>query len=344
MATLSDISRETGLSVATVSHALNDRPGYSRATRQRVQAAARALGYRANPLARGLLGKSTKTIGIVWSLGRPNAEGLVRELAMRMWRRGYLTFMADGLSDPSASREILADLGRRGVDGVVLQANHGLLNDPEIVARLKGFGAAVAVTDEMGAPPVDLVIQDISYAIGQIMDYFRATGRRRIGFAGSVHSNAEKIGPLRAKLQEWGVSDRDVTIDTGEAGRPLNHYEHYVAALNRHFPPGGRGFPFDAVICASDDGAAAVTGWLRGRGLRVPEDVGVVGVGDVNLTRAANPPLASVERHYGELAEAIDGMLFRRLGRGGGEAKVKRVPSTFVWRESAGKKPDQDEK
>jgi DNA-binding LacI/PurR family transcriptional regulator len=284
------------------------------------------------------LGKSTKTIGIVWSLGRPSAEGMVRELAMRMWRRGYVTFMADGLSDPGASREILADLGRRGVDGVVLQASHGLLDDAEIVRRLEGFGAAVAVTDEMRDSPVDLVIQDMPHAIGQTMDYFWATGRRRIGFAGSVHSNQEKIGPMRAKLRAWGLSDRDVTIDTGEAGRALNHYDHYVAALERHFPAEGRKFPFDAVICASDDGAAATAGWLLRRGLSVPEDVGMVGVGNADLTRAADPPLASVERHYAELAEAVDETLFRRLERPEEAVRLKVVPSTFVWRESAGRR------
>ena len=97
MVTLSDISQKTGLSVATVSHVLNNRKGYKAATRERVLEAAKALGYEANPLARGLRGKATQTVGVLWSLGRPSGEGVVREITDRIGKRSYVSYVADNL-------------------------------------------------------------------------------------------------------------------------------------------------------------------------------------------------------------------------------------------------------
>lgn len=336
MATLHDISRRTGLSVTTVSHALNNRPGYSQATRRLVRLTAQELGYTANPLARGLLGKGTKTVGILWSLGRANAEGFVREIAMRMWQGGYVTFMADGMSDPSASLKILSDFDRRGVDGVVFQADRGLLSDARIVEHLKRFRAAVAVTDAMVDSPIDLVVQDISPAVGQVVEHWVADGRRNIGYMGSAMATGDEVNALREHLRRNGLSDKDIVIDAGNISGPFNHLDQYRAALERQFPIGGRAFTFDAVLCPSDDGAAAVLSWLRDRGMRVPGDVAVVGGGDMDLTRVAAVPLASIHRHYAELSDAIGGMVLRRLASPHGPPAVVSVPLTFVWRDSAG--------
>jgi LacI family transcriptional regulator len=335
MATLQDISRETGLSVATVSHALNGRAGYSQATRKLVKRTAADLGYVANPMARALLGKSTKTIGIVWSLGRPNAEGFVREIASRMWRRGYVTYMADGMSDPGACLAILSDFDRRRVDGVVFQANSPLLTNPAIIQHLKRFRAAVAVMNcAFAEPPVDLVVQDEPNGVGQVMDYWWATGRRRPCVIGEAAAMSVMIEPFMAKVREYGWPEEGAVIDTGAGARVSRNFDYYLEGLNRQFEDGR--FPFDAVLCAGDDGAAAVLPWLKKRRYGVPEDVAIVGFGNIDLIRGIDPPIASVERHYEPSADAIDEILFERLGRLDQPRQVRTIPSTFIWRESAG--------
>lgn len=338
---LKNIASRAGVTKTTVSMALRDHPSISVARRLEVQKLARELEYRPNPLARGLAGKSTRSIGIAWTLGRPISAGIVQDLSIRLWNRGYVTFMANSLSDPAISKQILADFAQRGVDGVIIQASHGLLNDPALVGQLQRFKAVVAMTDERESAPVDLVVQDTTHGIRQLMDYWLTTGRRRIGFVGEVASSHEKIDPMRQKLREFGLTDQHlIAVDLGPEPRMVNHFENYSTIMKRKFSRPDDPFPYDAVLCAADGGAGALLKWLQHRGLRVPEDVAVAGVGDLDLARATTPPLASLDRHGDTLSEIIEESLFQRLEQPDGVIQVKSVPSTFIWRESAGPCPD----
>lgn len=339
MPTLMDISRRTGLSVATVSNALNGRSGYSLATRQLVRRTADELGYSASPLARGLLGKSTKAIGVSWSLGRPRAGEVIQDMSLRAWNRGYTTFMMNSLGDPELELRVLRDFIRRGVDGVIFQACAEVLSDRRIAQALKQVSAAVAVTDVQCESPVDLVVQDTPCGVRQLMDYWLATGRQRIGFVGEEHSNIGKISPLRQKLIEARLPHREIVLDIGKYTPLMNHFDRFWAALDRRFPNRDEPVAFDAILCASDAGACAVIAWMRDRGLRVPDDVAVVGVEDTDVARAMIPPLSSLSRQTEKLSETVEAALFRRMERPDDARHIDVVPAKFIWRESAGPKP-----
>jgi LacI family transcriptional regulator len=337
---LKNIAERARVTKTTVSMALRDHPSISVARRKEVQDLAREMGYRPNPLARGLAGKSTRTIGIAWSLGRPTAGKIVQDLAIRLWNQGYVTIFANSLSDPAISRQILVDFAQRGVDGVLIQASHSLLKDPVTVRQLKGFKAVVAMTDEIESSPVDLVVQDTTHGVRQLMDYWLATGRRRIGFVGEEASNHEKIEPMRQKLREAGLPvDRLIAADLGTEPRLVNHFENYWSIMDRRYPRPEEPFPYDAVFCAAAGGAGGVLKWLQHRGLRLPEDVAVAGVENVDLAQATTPPLASLDRHSDALSESIEASLFHRLAHPKEAVRVHTVPSTFIWRESAGPCP-----
>lgn len=337
MVTLNDISQKTGLSVATVSHVLNNRKGYKPATREKVLEAAKAMGYEVNPLARGLQGQSTRTVGVLWSLGRPHAEGVMREIASRIWKRGYVTYTADSLSDPGLLNAALGDYLRRGVDAVIFQADSSLLKDKQILSQLKRFRAVVAVVDEAIIEkipsPIDLVVRNTQQVIRDYVDHFVATGRRRPCFIGSLSSNEDKVLPFVSQLQHHGLPTDKALLNITEPGRPLNHFEYYYEALNKAFS----GKPnFDAVITASDDGTGAVLVWLKERGLRIPEDVAIAALGDSDLLRATTPPIAGAERNYLATADAIARLLFERLERPDQPTSVETISMTPIWRDSAG--------
>ncbi|MCC7351512.1 MAG: LacI family DNA-binding transcriptional regulator [Phycisphaerales bacterium] len=334
---LKNIASRAGITKAAVSMALRDHPSISVARRAEVQKLAREMGYRPNLLARGLVGKSTRSIGIAWTLGRPISGGIVQDLTIRLWNRGYVTFMANSLSDPIITRQILSDFTQRGVDGVIIEAA-GLLNDPVLVGQLKGFKAAVALASEIDDVPVNLVKQVTSYGIRQMLDYWLATGRRRIGFIGEA--SHDKIEPIRQKLLEFGLpADHVHIVDVTNQPPTVNYFDHYWSALDRTFPRPKEPFPCDAVLCAADGGASALLKWLAHRGLRVPHDVAVAGIGDVDMARGTTPPLASLDRHGDTLSETIEALLFQRLERPDEPVLIKTVPTTFVWRESAGPCP-----
>lgn len=332
--TLLDISKKAGLAVTTVSSVLNDRPGYSQATRKRVRQVAEELGYTANPLARGLLGKSTASVALLWSMGGPHTSGeMARDIALRMQRRGYVTHLADSLSDPDVVGRLLADYRRRGVDAVVLQYQDGVVTKA-IDHQLYKFPAAVVVGPFGPTEAMDWVCHDLPAGYRQAVDHFANTGRNHPAILCDSASAGYKIKAFFEQCRSRGmaVSDRSV-INVS----PGAHARQWIAsckqALKVQF---ATEFPFDALICTCDELAAAAIDWLRGRGLRVPEDVAVVGCNNAALSEAIAPPLASIERHDEKVASAIEEMIFSRLSDPELPARQKEVKGEFVWRESAG--------
>lgn len=333
--TLTDISRKTGLSVATVSNTLNGRPGYSHTTRQLVLRTAQELGYVANPLARGLLGKGTKTVGLLWSLAGPHlSQGMARDIALRMQKRGYLTHLTDSLSDAEIVRPQLADFRQRGVDAVIIQqAVPGLLTE-EICRLLKGFKAAVAVGSSAPALEMDWIHHDMLVGWVEAAEHLARIGRRRPAVLVSARKSESKVEAFLGRCRQRGmeVSDQSV-IDFDYGGNLRRLTVACRAALEEKFPDG---FPFDVLMCSTDEVAAAAMAWLRGRGLRVPEDVAVIGCNDALFAESMIPPLASIERRDEQVAEAIEEMIFSRLAEPDLPARRRDIAMRFVWRESAG--------
>lgn len=334
MPTLMDISRKTGLSVATVSNTLNGRTGYSQATRRLVEQTARELGYTANPLARGLLGKGTKAVGLLWSLGGPHsAEGMARDIALRMQHRGYVTHLTDSLSDPDVVGRQLTDFRRRGVDAVVIQYECGAATE-EICTQLKGFRAAVAVGPVEPFEGLDWIHHDMPHGFCQAVDHLADTGRSHPAILVHVEVSSHKIKTFLGQCRHRGmeVSDGSV-IDFRASGQLRQYAADCRKMLEEQF---ATDFPFDSLICMCDELAAAALGWLRGKGLRVPEDVAVVGCNNAVLAESIRPALASIERNDEKVAAAIEEMIFSRLDNPELPARRQAVAAEFVWRQSAG--------
>jgi DNA-binding LacI/PurR family transcriptional regulator len=107
----------------------------------------------------------------------------------------------------------------------------------------------------------------------------------------------------------------------------------YRRALDERF---SERFPFDAVLCASDEGAAAMIKWLRRRGLNVPGDVAVRGFNGAEWGESMSPPLASVDRRDEAVGTEIDRMVFARLKNPDLPPQRRTIPMRMIWRESAG--------
>ncbi len=348
MVTIAEVAREARVSKSAVSAAFRGSSSRSgtrlgQGTRQRIYEVARSLGYHPNPLAVGLNGGRTNTIGLLWSLGGPHSpETISRDMTLRMQKRGYLTHLADNLSDPEITLKLLGDFSRRRVDGIVLQADQ-VLQTPAIFRQLEGFDAALVVG---GGPPkddlrIDYLHHDRLPAFVEAADHLARIGRRRPAFLGTLTANRSKSGAFFGQARRHGMEvrpDAAVNLDADEK-KPLIH--RCIAALEKRF--GGREFPFDALMCTSDELAVVAIDFLRRRGLRVPQDVAVVGFNDNPLNPFQTPPLASGDRRDGEVAAAVEEMLFNRLERPDLPPQRRSIAARFVWRESAGGRPIFDE-
>jgi LacI family transcriptional regulator len=336
------IARETKLSTTTVSLVLNnlaDKVGIRPETQERVWEAAKRLNYKPNPLAVGLKGGKTHTIGLIWSLGGPHAAGMMtHDLTERLQKRGYLTHLADHGSDPELTGRLLEDFGRRHVDGIVLEDNsHGLFGQGATLRQLKNFSGALLVSSCQPSEglEIDHIFHDRLPAFLEAADHFARSGRRRPAMVGMWPPAQQKAAAFLGQARRHGMEIQPgAEIDIGSANRIEAIASLCRATLEKRF--NGNEFPFDAIMCTSDEMAIVVIAYLHRRGLRVPQDVTVVGFNDSPLAPHLPLPLASGDRRDGEVAAAIADMMLHRLEHPEAPPQRKSIPMRFVWRDSAG--------
>ncbi len=334
------IAREANLSPTTVSLVLNNRAdavGIKPETQKRVWEVARRLNYTPNPLAVGLNGGRTHTIGLVWSLGGPHGAGeTTHDITWRMQKHGYRTHLAEHGDDPRITADLLADFSRRHVDAIIIQNNNSELEEESILGQLEAFPAALMVSS---LPPaeglnIDHVHHDRLPAYVQAAEHFAQSGRRRPAVLGAWPSAESKARAFFDQARLYGMEIRaDAEISTGRKSA-MSVTAACRSALEKQFA--GRQFPFDALICTSDEYAIVAIDFLRRQGLRVPQDVAVAGFNDSLFAPYCAPPLASGNRGDGKVAAAIEKMILARLDHPELPPQRKYVPAQFVWRESAG--------
>jgi LacI family transcriptional regulator len=315
-ATINDVAAAAGVSRQTVTRALNDLPDVSPATKQRVQDAAAALRYRPNRAAQRLVRGRDVTIGFV-----------VGDL-----RNPYYPELAAELTRQAAEREwgvLVADLGgRRGVERVEsvvervdVVVGHLSRSDRD---RITPRVPKVLLTDD----PVDDVASvrfDYVRAVHDAVEHLVACGRRRIAMidAGTTPSLRHRL--LRGELERRGLDPVAVVSapDTHGGG---------VAAVARLLDTASG---TNAVLCFNDVLAVgALKGFARA-GIRVPQDVAVIGVDGLDIGTLVTPELTTLAVDMGTVArEALDlvGSLLRGEPAG---ALLRTVEHTLVLRESA---------
>jgi len=336
--TITGIAREAGVSHATVSLVLNNRADEMRVnaqTAERVRQIAREMNYTPNHLARGLRGKHTQTVGVLWSLCGPHpSEATARRITLLAQQRGYSASLADSMSEPKIVREALADFARRRVDGVILQIGYtGMLQDNEVTSLLKQFKSVVTTGREKLDQEHDHVLQSSDKAIVQIADQFARTRRKQIALLGDGHSSQTKFGKLRDQLARHGYQQEQlVHIQIN-----YRHGETSAEDIRQILDQADRaGIAYDAIFCTCDELAAATMNWHQMRGTCVPDDVAVVGFNNNSLSGFLSPGLASVARQDEGVATTAVEMFFDRLANPDKAPQRKTIEMQFMCRGSAG--------
>ncbi|MFA6176074.1 MAG: LacI family DNA-binding transcriptional regulator [Phycisphaerae bacterium] len=323
------------VSPVTVARTFTGSAPVAEKTRQSVVAAAKQLGYMPNLLARGLRGGRTQTIGILWSLGGPHAAvQMTRNLTVRVQRRGYVPSVMDNTFDDIEISKTLEDYSHRGIDGVIVEWGPPVPKDKNLHLLLKRFPAVVAITPSYQGLEVDEIIQDRLGAISDVAKHFAATGRTRPGIIMPINNAKEKVDAFVKTLEEKGIPlSKIATIDC-PWGASQVFTQTYYDILEERFPK-GQCLP-DCLFCGADEGAIAAVAWAKSRGMRVPEDIAIVGFNDGDGLKFLEPPIASISRHNYDVANAVEELLFSRLDKPELPIRNKKISMEFVWRESAG--------
>ena len=297
-ATIRDVARRAQVSVASVSRVLNRLENVSEETRNRVTEAVRDLGYVPHAGARSLSLAKTNAIGVVL----PDFHGeffseIVRGMDREASRHGYMLLLSNVHAGSEQSANAMRAMRGR-VDGLVILAPH--LTEDELADAVPTGTPAVLINtrgDAGGHPGVRL---DNAAGAEAVAEHLFSLGRKKIvhiaGAAGNIDA-IERAEAFKAALEKRGVSVETVAGDFAE--------ESGEAAIDALLKSGRK---FDAVFAGNDMMASGALQALNRAGVRVPEEVAVVGFDDIPLARHIG--LTTVQVHIAELGErALDRLL-----------------------------------
>ena len=330
--TIRDVAEAAGVSIGTVSKALNNSGTLSAETRARIIKLAGELGFRPNDLAQSLHRGQSFTVGLISndSFGRftlPILEGLERELADRR----IAIFMCNATDDPERERQHLDQLLGKRIDGLVVTARRADKRPPVgplppglpviyVYSQADDGDALSLLADEDGGARLavrhlrDAGCSRIAHVTGP--EHFEAVQQRKRGYYSALAEGglAEHPGYYLSGLwsEAWG-RDAVTKLFAGDAPPP------------------------DGIFCGNDQIARGVVDALRERGVAVPGEVAVVGFDNWEvMTTAARPPLTSVDMNLSALGHEAGRMLIEMIG-GEKMRGIRRLPCTLVVRESTNK-------
>ena len=280
--TLHDVAAAAEVSLMTASRALRNPELVSKGTLERVQRAAEATGYIPNRLAGGLKSKRSMTIGaLVPFIAVPQFLPTVQTLTEELDRAGYQLILGQTGYDHAREAALLDTLLGRRVDGIVVA---GLLNSSPASERLRRIGLPVVETWDLTDRPIDMLVGFSHVNVGSaVAGYFLGKGWRQVGIATGDDERA-----FRRRQGFVAAMGRDVPTAVVKAPSNLALGRSALGDLLR-IDPGVR-----AVFCSSDGLAQGVLTEARVRGLRVPQDLAVVGFGDADFAAHLEPSLTSV--------------------------------------------------
>ena len=295
--TLSDVAEAVGVSAQTVSRVLNNHPSVRPETRQKVLAAVQALGYEPNLAARLLASGSSGAVGILLTAGLSHGMASTFSAIARAVRERGDTFVlatAEG-GDPESVRQALAHLhGHRVATIVVLAQRADVL---AILSSQRHRGPVVAIISGQHEFS-ELSTVSIDQALGSRLatEHLLAQGRSRLLHVTgdlSWQDASERLASYQSVCAQAGVPGRWVGTDawTGEAGAMVAR-----RLLDTGLP--------DAVFASNDDIALGLCHVLLAAGVKIPDDVAVIGFDDIPLARWATPSLSSITQDFDALGRA----------------------------------------
>ncbi|WP_142850821.1 LacI family DNA-binding transcriptional regulator [Telmatospirillum sp. J64-1] len=309
--TLKDIARLAGVSVATASRVINRTGLVAPAKLQAVEAVLAKFSYIPNNAARALIKRRSMTVGlIVPTMANPVFAPAIEGIEARLQAAGYGLLIACSQRDPDKELAQARTMLERGVDGLILTGSH---HRDELLPLVHSRGIATIIQDDpVGAEGVrSLAMQDAA-AMATAIDALVEAGHRRIailtGPTGNTRPIAERLRGAVERLRHHGiaVSPEDIaeTPDYEAAtARPA------VRRLLARRPA------YTAIACTGDILAISVMIECRRAGLRVPDDLSLIGCGDTVMAQFVDPPLTTVHLPFRGMGEAAATLLLAEIDR-----------------------------
>jgi LacI family transcriptional regulator len=330
--TMKRIAGELGVSITTVSKVLNNHDDISPATRARVMAKVEELGYRPNAVARSLTLRRTHTLGIVIpDLMHSFFVEVIAGIEPVASERGYGLLLCSSGENPAKERSELQLLHGRQVDGIVLASTHGSGN-AEVLRELHSHGTGLVMIDRDDYPniPCHRVLTDDEQVGAIATEHLLNAGRRAIG-----HICTPRLTHARRREKGWKEALRAAGIKApADWLVPGGFMESDgYTAMKRLLSARPR---VDAVFCVNDPSAVGAMKAIWEAGLRIPEDIAVVGAGDIIHGDLLRVPLTTVAWSRADLGREAAELLLDAAEQADDSPRRVIIPPHLVVRESCG--------
>jgi LacI family transcriptional regulator, galactose operon repressor len=327
---LEDIARETGFSISTVSRVLsNSNYPVSESIREKVLRAAEMMGYEPNIAARSLRTDRTNTIGIIVDdLLSPFTPPIVRGIQDYLNEHGFLSLIVNSDWDPDQEQAAIKTLLSRPVDGIIfVEYSHQTTSD----VLEQSNKPRVFVHRLFGSPIKNSVVPDDYYGASLATEHLINLGHRRIGYI----NGPENWHTCRARLSGYQntLASHNLVFDAALVQPGDWELESGYGAAENLLKLAERP---TAIFAANDQMALGAIYAIQDAGLRVPEDVAVVGYDNRNFTKTVRPSITTVNMPVIEMGGVAAELLLRQIAEGRKEAEEIKVKGQLIVRETCG--------
>jgi len=298
--TMKDIERDLHVSVITVSKVIRNQTDISEETRQRVLKRVREMNYHPNLAARALVTGKTYAVGlIVPDLVHPFFAEVAKGLSNSLWRKNYSLLTSSSEEDPRLERQEIERLLSRGVDGIVVASTQCTV---ESFRRIEENRTPYVLIDRcfQGLAANYVGVDDV--AVGRLATQHLVSVRcRRIAHIGGL-ATSTALGRLEGYNQTLAANNLGpfteyvVPARSGDVGTYSSGEESMSKLLRLNPRP-------DGVFCYNDPIGIGAIDTILGAGLRVPEDVAVIGCGNLHYDKSLRVPLSTIDQQSATIGE-----------------------------------------
>lgn len=332
--TIHDIARELKISASTVSRALNDNPRISLKTKEKIKAVADKLGYRPNTLASNLRNKKSNTIGIVVPLiNRYFFSSVISGVEDIAFKAGYNVVISQSNDFAAKEISIVQSMFSNRVDGLIISIAMQSINFDHL--KLFKRKHIPLVFFDRAVPEIEtdkIVVDDFAGAF-KVTQHLIDQGYKRIAhLAGPQNLTTYLdrkngyIEALRANEITFDESLINVSTLTSEDGVPA--IEKLMSLPN---PP-------DAVFCGNDTTALSIMMYLRDKGIRIPEEVGIVGFSNEPFSKVVSPSISTIIQPGFAMGQKAAELIISKIENKDRNFQTITLPTELVVRESSNRK------
>jgi DNA-binding LacI/PurR family transcriptional regulator len=325
---IEEIARRANVSTATVSRTLNQSGAVKPETARKVWRAAAQLNYYPNSHARALVSGRSRMLGLIVSdITNPFFPELIRSFEAFATQHQYDLILTSTDYQTSRMTGCLRRMLERKVDGVAIMTSE---MDAGLIKELSRRGVPLVFMDvgQVG-PRMSHVLIDYEHGVRQTVDHVAGLGHKRIAFISGpldLHSARTRRQAFLEGMRSHGLNPDQRLVPEGT--HTAEGGQHAMEGLLRLAKRP------TAVVCSNDWTAIGALHAIDAAGLRVPDDLSLVGFDDIPLVSYTTPPLTSVRMSAGDVGATAFDALFRLIGGERLEGDVYQVPTKLIVRAS----------